>query len=241
MSYRKIWEEAFGPIPLDESGRTFEIHHINGDHYDNRLENLLCVSIDEHYAIHLEQGDMQAAAAIAQRMMRSIEEQSELNRLCGLEASRLKRGIHGLSPDQRLANSIKGGEGHRGYKWYNDGVVEVQAAQSPGPNWSLGRTCTTCGYEAGTKMGGFWNNGSINVRAATCPGDGWIRGRLLTDVQRDRRSAIAKQQDYTQDRRDKIALALKDKPKPQVTCPKCGKTGGIGAMRRWHFDNCKDT
>ena len=30
----------------------------------------------------------------------------------------------------------------------------------------------------------------------------------------------------------------KRKPKPLVTCPQCGKTGGISAMTRWHFDNC---
>ena len=25
----------------------------------------------------------------------------------------------------------------------------------------------------------------------------------------------------------------------EVECPHCGKTGGISAMKRWHFDNCK--
>lgn len=30
----------------------------------------------------------------------------------------------------------------------------------------------------------------------------------------------------------------KRKPKPLATCPLCGKTGGISAMTRWHFDNC---
>lgn len=29
------------------------------------------------------------------------------------------------------------------------------------------------------------------------------------------------------------------KPKPQVQCPHCGLTGGISAMHRWHFSNCK--
>lgn len=29
------------------------------------------------------------------------------------------------------------------------------------------------------------------------------------------------------------------KPKPIVACPHCGKEGGIGIMKRWHFDNCK--
>ena len=26
---------------------------------------------------------------------------------------------------------------------------------------------------------------------------------------------------------------------PKITCPHCGKHGAKGAMRRWHFDNCK--
>ena len=30
----------------------------------------------------------------------------------------------------------------------------------------------------------------------------------------------------------------KRKPKPTVTCPSCGKSGGISAMHRFHFDNC---
>ena len=25
----------------------------------------------------------------------------------------------------------------------------------------------------------------------------------------------------------------------KVVCPHCGKDGGLGAMKRWHFDNCK--
>ena len=28
------------------------------------------------------------------------------------------------------------------------------------------------------------------------------------------------------------------KPKEIVTCPCCGKQGGISQMKRWHFDNC---
>lgn len=33
--------------------------------------------------------------------------------------------------------------------------------------------------------------------------------------------------------------AKKRKPKPIVSCPHCNATGGISAMARWHFDNCK--
>jgi hypothetical protein len=29
-------------------------------------------------------------------------------------------------------------------------------------------------------------------------------------------------------------------PMAKVECPHCQKIGGVGAMGRWHFDNCKD-
>ena len=35
------------------------------------------------------------------------------------------------------------------------------------------------------------------------------------------------------------ACCTKGKPQKQVQCPQCLKTGGIYAMKRWHFDNCK--
>ena len=55
--YRKIYQNHVGPIPKDETGRTYEIHHIDGDRENNDPNNLLCVSIKEHYDIHETQGD----------------------------------------------------------------------------------------------------------------------------------------------------------------------------------------
>lgn len=39
--------------------------------------------------------------------------------------------------------------------------------------------------------------------------------------------------------RGNISKATKGKPKPTVTCPHCGKSGGKPSMTRFHFDNCK--
>lgn len=33
--------------------------------------------------------------------------------------------------------------------------------------------------------------------------------------------------------------AKTDQMNISVECPKCSKVGGLGAMKRWHFDNCK--
>lgn len=37
---------------------------------------------------------------------------------------------------------------------------------------------------------------------------------------------------------DKRATSNRGKSKPKVECPKCGKIGGINAMKLHHFDNC---
>ena len=67
-TYIKIWESVFGSIPKDEKGRSYEIHHIDGNSSNNELSNLQCLSIEDHYNLHLNQGDFLAARLIAMRM-----------------------------------------------------------------------------------------------------------------------------------------------------------------------------
>ena len=94
--HRKIWEQANGPIPVDSDGRTYEIHHINGDPTDDSLENLMCVSIQEHYNIHYEQGDYGAAFLIAGRMKTKPETIRETAKKAGKASARklLQQGTH---------------------------------------------------------------------------------------------------------------------------------------------------
>ena len=79
--HRKIYETLVGPIPKDEDGRSYEIHHIDGNHNNNEITNLLCVSIKEHYEIHKSQGDFKACLIMSQRMKISPEEKSQLAKL----------------------------------------------------------------------------------------------------------------------------------------------------------------
>ena len=74
--YRKIWESVNGEIPKDEFGRSYEIHHIDGNHSNNDIANLRLVTIEEHYSIHFDQGDYAACHMIAKRMAKSTEELS---------------------------------------------------------------------------------------------------------------------------------------------------------------------
>ncbi len=77
-NYRKIWVHYNGPIPKDEKGRSYEIHHIDGNRKNNHISNLKCVSIQEHYEIHKSQGDGYACLRIAEKMKLSPEELSAI-------------------------------------------------------------------------------------------------------------------------------------------------------------------
>ena len=76
--YRKIWEEHYGNIPCDSNGRTYEIHHKDGNRNNNQIENLVCLSIEDHYKIHFEQGDWSACLRMSKRMELSPEQKSFL-------------------------------------------------------------------------------------------------------------------------------------------------------------------
>lgn len=78
--YRKIYEQNFGPIPKDEDGKTYDIHHVDGNDKNNDPSNLIAVSVKEHYNIHYAQGDYGACWLLSRKMKMSVEELSELSK-----------------------------------------------------------------------------------------------------------------------------------------------------------------
>ena len=54
IRYREKWIKVNGSIPFDSEGRPYDIHHIDGNRRNNSLDNLQCVSIEEHYEVHKE-------------------------------------------------------------------------------------------------------------------------------------------------------------------------------------------
>lgn len=93
MHYRQIYEQHYGYIPLDAEGRTFDIHHKDGNRKNNEPENLVALSIEDHYNVHYEQGDWGACLRIISRKDVSPELLSEL-----ATKANLKRSNEGTNP-----------------------------------------------------------------------------------------------------------------------------------------------
>lgn len=71
-------------------------------------------------------------------------------------------------------------------------------------------------------------------------------GRKQSQEEKDKRAKSLMGHIVTQETRDKIRLKNLGKKPPmtgkhfaKIECPHCGKIGGLTAMPRWHFDNCK--
>ena len=91
-NYRKIYKAHNGPIPKEVNGRTYDIHHVNGDHSNNSPDNLVAVTLQEHYDIHYAQEDWAACKLTAARLKMPPEEISRLTSLANRK--RVANGTH---------------------------------------------------------------------------------------------------------------------------------------------------
>jgi hypothetical protein len=90
--YRRIYENHNGPIPKDETGRTYDVHHLDGNRQNNSLDNLIALSIQEHYYIHYQQGDYSSCWLLGKKMGMSHQQQSEL--MTKSARTRVENGTH---------------------------------------------------------------------------------------------------------------------------------------------------
>jgi hypothetical protein len=126
--YRDIWEKAYGPIPKDERGISFDIHHIDGDPTNNALENLKAVSVADHYDIHYKQEDWHQASLIAKRLFISLDEWK------ALRSKAAKAQWEKLSEEEKssIANKAMETKYKRGFTRENfaDNMAKGRAAMS---------------------------------------------------------------------------------------------------------------
>jgi hypothetical protein len=112
-NYRKIWKNHYGEIPKDSDGRSYEIHHKDGNRNNNDINNLICVSIKEHYNIHYQQEDYGACVMIAKRIQMPSDYLSEIQR------GKKRPGIGGVKK-----GTVPWNKGISGYKlsFSEDGI-----------------------------------------------------------------------------------------------------------------------
>jgi hypothetical protein len=107
-NYRKIYETHFGIIPKDSLGRSYDIHHIDGNHNNNNPNNLKAVSLEEHYEIHKSQNDSAACQAISLRFDITPQERSKISRDTQLKL--VKENRHHFSGNDFVKQQIADGK-----------------------------------------------------------------------------------------------------------------------------------
>jgi hypothetical protein len=157
-NYRKIWEDHYGPIPKDENGVTYDIHHIDGNRKNNCISNLKAVSLLEHWQIHIDQSDYAAANRISDRMQGLVE-------------------YHDMH-----------GENNPAYKrfWINNGTNNrfIKDIKDMPIGWNIGMSNTTRqkvrDNMKGTKDTIWINDGITNkcIEKNSDIPDGWLKGMI---------------------------------------------------------------
>jgi len=213
-TYRKIYEDHFGPIPIDESGRTFEIHHIDGDHSNNSPENLKAVTIQEHYDIHYAQGDWHACLLIANRITITPEQKSNLARISQLRL--VANGTHhflgGKQQSELALKRVLNGTHH-----FLGGEIAKRISEkniSNGTHIFLKDTFQNSLMMKEVRI----KNAQKQIANGTHP---FLGGKIQSQSNRKR------------------AANGSHPSQIKIICPHCGKIGGSTGMKTWHFDKCK--
>jgi hypothetical protein len=127
---------------VDEDGRSYDIHHLDGNKENNSPENLVALSIRDHYQIHYDQKNWGSCWSISLRMSMSPEEKSEISKISN--SLRIKNGTHNFLDGEnarrfqleKVKNGTHhfletgGGENHPCYdttiyKWRNKETGEI--------------------------------------------------------------------------------------------------------------------
>lgn len=187
MNYRRIYQEYHRCSLLPE----VDIHHIDGNRANNDITNLIALNLEEHYTIHLEQGDLGAAQAILLRIS-NTELRNNLAKLASLHQKELlDKGLHNfqLMTKERRTEISKNTINKRLAEGKGAFIIENTVENS-----------RRAGLAAAAKKAGFLNTESDNhgskrvkgtcwwvnkenkrIRRVSCPGDDWIKGMFWKD------------------------------------------------------------
>lgn len=227
-SYRKIYEQNYGPIPRDEDGKSYDIHHKDGDHTNNDPSNLVALSLQEHYDIHYSQQDYGACNLIGVRLGMTFDELSELSRKSNL--TRVENGTHHLLGGEIQRKRVSDGK----HNWQTtEGRVNTMVAVIASHSERV---------KAGThNLLGSTNNDKMKAEGKH-PLVGSENNRRMVE---NGTHPTMKRADGTSLASDRVSAGTHNFVGPNApsqqkwVCQYCGKSGkGKGLFTRWHGEKC---
>lgn len=247
-NYRKIYKQQYGLIPIDETGRPYDIHHIDGNHNNNDISNLKAVTIQEHYDIHYTQGDYGACLAISMRMNISPAEKSEISRKSAL--ARVEAGTHNFQGEQcpvhkRVAD---------GLQQEMSRATNLERVKNGTHNLLGDKNPVHARVAAGIQQAEARARAVETVQNGTHPwlGDrNPIKKRVELGIQQKHCQELARKRvaegthnfqnsDLQRNTQTRLIEEGRHGTQQQYTCPHCGAVGKSMSMFYWHFDNCKE-
>lgn len=225
--YRKIYEKHHGPIPREANGRSYDIHHIDGNRSNNDPANLIALSLQEHYDTHYKRGDWAACHRIGARLDLPFEELSRLSREA--RNTEVQQGTH---PFQTRADGtnlqkdrVKAGKHHLLKR--EDGSSIVSDLVKQGRHHLLKRP-------DGSSLMGDKTKQGLNPFSKRSDGSS-----VASDQVKSGKHHWLKRADGTTIQSDRIKNGTH--PSQQLwTCKHCNKSGKSKTnYTRWHGDNCK--
>jgi hypothetical protein len=221
-SYRKIYQKHYGKIPVDADGRSFEIHHIDGDHTNNDPLNLKAVTIQEHYDIHYSQGDWYACLLISGALKITPEEKSKIARLASLKsiANGTNPFVGGDIQRRTQRRLVEAGQHH----WQDSEKASK-------------RNLKRIAEGNHTFLDKDWAREKelVKVKNGTHP---FLGGEVSRKTNQKR--VVEGTHNFLGGQSVKNQLANGTHPSQiKKSCPHCSKTVSSGMFNRWHGDNCK--
>ena len=235
---RNIWTKHNGPIPKDEEGRSYDIHHIDGNNQNDDINNLKAVSLEEHRRIHFEQGDYAAANMIADRLGKEFysgwQHKEETKKKIGDAHRGRKTGRPSPMKNPLIAKKVSDslialGDNHPCRKpERRERQREIML--------DLGDDHHMKTQKSKDRQSEIWkeDNPMFNKEVVE---------KVMTSQTSIKSKRWKGNNPMLKEENRKIASDRMTKNNPnskQVECPYCKLIGGYVNMRRYHFENCKN-
>ena len=230
VNYRRLYENQVGPIPKDDDGRSYDIHHIDGNPANNDISNLKALSIKEHYDIHYAMGDWTASLLIAERMKMSPILLSDLSSKAAKE--RIQAGNHHFSKSEWQSQNQKRlvVEGKHNFSGGEIGRQTQKRLVKEGKhNFQGDNGPTRRKIREGTHH--FQDKRNPVYKMVADKTHPWLKENGGSDKARTKALKRIEQGNHH--------FVASNPNNTILTCPHCNKSGSKPGMMAWHFDKCK--